>query len=70
MRRLSTLTLLPLLLGGAATAAAAGPATLWEAIQGNSSFTVLAGCVRLADDPSLMVRAASRVCVCMMCDLG
>ncbi len=39
------------------TLTAAAPATLWEAIRGNRSFSVLAGCVRLADDPVLRVRA-------------
>lgn len=52
----SALLLVPALLMFGVSAAAA-PATLWEAIRSNSSFTVLADCVRLADDPALMVRA-------------
>lgn len=56
--RLLALPLLPMTLGIAA------PSTLWEAISSNSSFSVLAGCVRLADDPALMVRAFD-VCMCV-----
>lgn len=57
----STLLVLVLLVLG--VSAVAAPSTLWEAIRSNNSFTVLADCVRLADDPALMVR------VCEACDL-
>lgn len=53
----STLLLVLALLALGVSSAVAAPATLWEAIRSNSSFTVLADCVRLADDPALMVRA-------------
>jgi hypothetical protein len=57
---LTPMLLLLLLLPLTAATAAASPATLWEAISTNSSFSVLAHCVRVTDDPALLVGAYVR----------